>query len=143
MTLPARGTPASEFIDVFLVAAEESGDRLGAALIRALRERTGERVRFTGVGGREMATEGVASLYAIDDLPLIGFSAIPRRLPRILRLMRFTTKAVGAQRPHVLVIIDSTGFTRGIARRGGHPGPPTPVVHYRSPSVCGWRPGRR
>ena len=85
MTLPARGTPASAFIDVFLVAAEESGDRLGAALIRALRERSGERVRFTGVGGREMATEGVASLYAIDDLPLIGFSAIPRRLPRILR----------------------------------------------------------
>ncbi|HYY36217.1 MAG TPA: lipid-A-disaccharide synthase, partial [Xanthobacteraceae bacterium] len=111
---PAR---PPEFADVFLVAAEESGDRLGAALMRALRERTAGQVCFTGVGGREMAAEGVASLYPIDDLPLIGFSAIPRRLPKILRLMRFTAKAVLARRPHVFVIIDSPGFTRGIARR--------------------------
>ena len=46
---------------IFLVAAEESGDRLGAALIRTLRERTGGAARFTGVGGREMASEGVPS----------------------------------------------------------------------------------
>jgi lipid-A-disaccharide synthase len=142
MTLPAPGTPASEFVDVFLVAAEESGDRLGAALIRALRERTCGRVRFSGVGGREMAAEGIASLYPIDDLPLIGFSAIPRRLPRILRLMRFTAKAVVARRPHVLVIIDSPGFTRGIARRVRAADPTIAIVEYVSPSVWAWRPGR-
>ena len=82
---PAR--PAGS-LDVFLVAAEESGDRLGAALMRALRLRTDGRVRFAGVGGREMAAEGIASLYPIDDLPIIGFSDIPRRLPTILRRMR-------------------------------------------------------
>ena len=115
--MTARSVRPSEFLDVFLVAAEESGDRLGAALMRALRLRTEGRVRFAGVGGREMATEGIASLYPIDDLPLIGFSAIPRRIPKIWRLMRFTAKAVVARRPHVLVVIDSPGFTRGIARR--------------------------
>ena len=114
MTAPAR---PSEIVDVFLVAGEELGDRLGAALMRALRERTGGQVRFAGVGGREMAAEGVASLYPIDDLPIIGFSAIPRRLPKILRLMRLTAKTVVAKRPHVLVVIDSPGFTQGIARR--------------------------
>src|SRR5258708_18532923 len=142
MTRPGRGTRASEFIDVFLVAAEGSGDRLGAALSRALRERTGERVRFTGVGGREMATEGVASLYAIEDLPLMGFSALPGRLPRIWRLMRFTAKAVVAQRPHVRVIIDSPGFPRGIARRVRAADPTIAIVEYVSPSVWAWRPGR-
>src|SRR5262249_10429009 len=142
MTLPAPGTPASEFVDVFLVAAEESGDRLGAARVRALRERTCGGVRCTGVGGREMAAEGIASLYPIDDLPLIGFSAIPRRLPRILRLMRFTAKAVVARRPHVLVVIDSPGFTRGIARRVRAADPTIAIVEYVSPSVWAWRPGR-
>src|SRR5882724_6081131 len=93
-----------DVLDVFLVAGEESGDRLGAALMRALRERTA--VRFAGVGGREMAAEGVTSLYSIDDLPIIGFSAIPRKAPKILRLMRFTAKTVLARRPHVLVVID-------------------------------------
>src|SRR5262252_4524066 len=94
----------TRMLDVFLVAGEESGDRLGAALMRALRERTAGQVHFAGVGGREMAAEGVTSLYSIDDLPIIGFSAIPRRLPRILRLMRFTAKTVVAAHPHVLVI---------------------------------------
>ena len=66
MTAPARPMRPSEIVDVFLVAAEESGDRLGAALMRALRERTAGQVRFVGVGGREMAAEGIASLYPID-----------------------------------------------------------------------------
>ncbi len=138
----AQPMQRSEMLEVFLVAGEESGDRLGAALMRALRERTGGDVRFVGVGGREMAAEGVASLYSIDDLPIIGFSAIPRRIPRILRLMRFTAKAVVARRPHVLVVIDSPGFTRGIARRVRAADPGIPIVEYVSPSVWAWRPGR-
>jgi len=132
----------SETVDVFLVAGEESGDRLGAALMRALRERTGGQVRFVGVGGREMAAEGVASLYPIEDLPIIGFSAIPRRLPKILRLMRLTVKAVVAKRPHVLVVIDSPGFTQAIARRVRAADPTIAIVQYVSPSVWAWRPGR-
>src|SRR2546422_3697029 len=142
MSAPAPPTHPSEIVDVFLVAGEESGDRLGAALMRALRERTGGQVRFVGVGGREMAKEGIASLYPIDDLPIIGFSAIPRRLPKILRLMRFTAREVVARRPHLLIIIDSPGFTRGIARRVRAADPTIPVVEYVSPSVWAWRPGR-
>ena len=140
--MSARPTRPTESVDVFLVAAEESGDRLGGALMRALRERTEGRVRFSGVGGREMAGEGLASLYPIDDLPLIGFSAIPRRLPKILRLMRSTAKAVVERHPHVLVIIDSPGFTRGIARRVRAADPTIAIVEYVSPSVWAWRPGR-
>jgi lipid-A-disaccharide synthase len=142
MSAPAPPTHPSEIVDVFLVAGEESGDRLGAALMRALRERTGGQVRFVGVGGREMAAEGVASLYPIADLPIIGFSAIPRRLPKILRLMRLTVKAVVAKRPHVLVVIDSPGFTQGIARRVRAADPTIAIVQYVSPSVWAWRPGR-
>jgi lipid-A-disaccharide synthase len=142
MTAPARPQLPASVIDVFLVAGEESGDRLGAALMRALRERTNGQVRFAGVGGREMAMEGVASLYSIDDLPIIGFSAIPRRIPRILRLMRFTAREVVARRPHVLVVIDSPGFTRGIARRVRAADPAIAIVEYVSPSVWAWRPGR-
>ena len=131
-----------DILDVFLVAGEESGDRLGAALMRALRERTGGRVRFAGVGGRDMTAEGIASLYPIDDLPIIGFTAIPRRAPKILRLIRFTAARVVATRPHVLVVIDSPGFNRGIARRVRAGDPAIPIVEYVSPAVWAWRPGR-
>src|SRR3977135_279729 len=142
MTASAQPRPPAEIIDVFLVAGEESGERLGAALMRALRERTAGQVCFAGVGGREMAAEGVTSLYSIDDLPILGFSAIPRRIPKILRLMRFTAKAVVAKRPHVLVVIDSPGFTRGIARRVRAADPTIAIVEYVSPWVWAWRPGR-
>jgi lipid-A-disaccharide synthase len=140
--MTAQPSRPSETLDVFLVAAEESGDRLGAALIRALRDRTGGAARFSGVGGREMAAEGVASLYSIDDFSIIGFSAIPRRIPKIWSLMRFTARAVVERRPDVLVVIDSPGFTRGIARRVRAADPTIPIVEYVSPSVWAWRPGR-
>src|SRR5262249_61349527 len=99
MTAPARPMRPSEIVDVFLVAAEESGDRLGAALMRALRGRTAGQVRFVGGGGREMAAGGGASLYPIEDLPIIGFSAIPRRVAEKLRPLRFSAHAGGGQRP--------------------------------------------
>src|SRR2546422_11038739 len=142
MSAPAPPPRPSEIVDVFLVAGEASGDRLGAALMRALRERTGGQGRLVGVGGRERAAEGVASLYPIADLPIIGFSAIPRRLPKILRLMRLTVKAVVAKRPHVLVVIDSPGFTQRIARRVRAADPTAATLPNVSPS--GWaRPPRR
>src|SRR5215204_2017973 len=87
-------------LKIFLIAAEESGDRLGAELMRALLQRTHGQVRFAGVGGRAMAAEGLASLFSIDYLSIIGFTAIPRRLPEIWRRMRQTVKAVIAIRPH-------------------------------------------
>jgi lipid-A-disaccharide synthase len=56
--------------------------------------------------------------------------------------MRFTARTVVARRPHVLVIIDSPGFTRGIARRVRAADPSIAIVEYVSPSVWAWRPGR-
>jgi lipid-A-disaccharide synthase len=142
MSRQTSTTAPSSSLTLFLVAGEESGDQLGAALMRALRKCTDKELHFSGVGGREMAKEGIASLYPIDDLPLIGFSAIPRRLPGILRLMRLTAKEVVARHPDALVIIDSPGFNRGIARRVRVADPTIPIVEYVSPSVWAWRPGR-
>ncbi len=142
MTELARPDLPMATLKVFLVAAEESGDRLGADLMRALRQRAGGPVSFAGVGGRAMAAEGVTSLYSINDIPIIGFTAIPRRLPNILRRMRETVRAVVAAQPHVLVIIDSPAFTCPIARRVRARDPTIPIVEYVSPSVWAWRPGR-
>src|SRR6185503_16927675 len=102
-------------LNIFLAAAEESGDRLGAALMRALKARSN--ATFTGVGGHEMAREGVASVVPIDDLANIGFTALPLRLPAIWRHIRATGDAAIAARPDALVIIDSPDFTHRVARR--------------------------
>jgi lipid-A-disaccharide synthase len=129
-------------LEIFLVAAEESGDRLGAALMKALRQRSTAPVRFSGVGGREMAAAGLDSLFPIDDFSIIGFAAIPRRLPHIVRRMAQTVRAVLAQRPHALVIIDSPAFTLRVARYVHWFDRSIPIIDYVSPSVWAWRAGR-
>ncbi|MBB5046333.1 lipid-A-disaccharide synthase [Rhodopseudomonas rhenobacensis] len=127
---------------IFLIATEESGDRLGASLTRELRERLGEAVRFEGVGGRAMQAEGLASLFPIEELSIMGLSAVARRLPTILRHIRTAAHAALQAAPDVLVIIDSPDFTHRVARRVRARDPSIPIVNYVSPTVWAWRPGR-
>jgi lipid-A-disaccharide synthase len=132
----------SHGLTVHLVAAEESGDRLGAALMHALTRLCQGSIRFAGVGGREMTAAGLTSLFPIDDLAIFGFLAIPRRLPMILRRIRQAATAIAAARPDALVIIDSPDFTHRVARRVRAAAPEVPIINYVSPSVWAWRPGR-
>jgi lipid-A-disaccharide synthase len=129
-------------LSLFIVAAEESGDALGGALIRALQARHEGALTFAGVGGHAMAAAGVKSLFAIDQLSIVGIAAIPRRLPMILRRIRETADAIVAARPDALVIIDSPDFTHRVARRVRRAAPEIPIIDYVSPTVWAWRPGR-
>lgn len=127
---------------VFLIATEESGDRLGGALMKVIRQRLGDAVQFLGVGGRAMAGEGLDSLFPIEELSIIGLTAVLRQAPKILRLIRQTAAAAVDASPDVLVIIDSPDFTHRVARRVRARDPAIPIVDYVSPSVWAWRPGR-
>jgi lipid-A-disaccharide synthase len=127
---------------IFLVATEESGDRLGAALMKVLRQRLGDAVQFEGVGGRAMTREGLNPLFPIEELSIMGFSAVVTQLPKILRLIRHTVDAVIAATPDMLVIIDSPDFTHRVARRVRARDASIPIIDYVSPTVWAWRPGR-
>jgi lipid-A-disaccharide synthase len=139
-------TPAPARADIgrkiFLIATEESGDRLGANLMKVLRQRLGDAVQFEGVGGRAMAREGLASLFPIEELSIIGLAAVVKQLPKILRLIKQAATAVTEASPDILVIIDSPDFTHRVARRVRASDPRIPIVDYVSPSVWAWRPGR-
>jgi lipid-A-disaccharide synthase len=128
--------------NIFLIATEESGDRLGASLMKVLRQRLGGAVRFEGVGGRSMAREGLTSLFPIEELSIMGLASVVKQLPMILRRIRKTADAVTQASPDVLVIIDSPDFTHRVARRVRARDPAIPIIDYVSPSVWAWRPGR-
>ena len=127
---------------IFLIATEESGDRLGASLMKVLRQRLGDGVRFEGIGGRAMASEGLTSLFPIEQLSIMGLAAVVKQLPMILRKIRETAEAVMQASPDILVIIDSPDFTHRVARRVRARNPAIPIIDYVSPSVWAWRPGR-
>ena len=127
---------------IFLIATEESGDRLGANLMKVLRQRLGDAVRFEGVGGQSMAREGLTSLFPIEQLSIMGLAAVVKQLPKIMGLIRQTAAAVTGAAPDILVIIDSPDFTHRVARRVRGSDPSIPIIDYVSPSVWAWRPGR-
>jgi lipid-A-disaccharide synthase len=124
-----------------LIAAEESGDALGGALMAALREQ-GASFAFSGVGGRTMAQQGLTSPFDTADLSIIGLTSIPGRLPLILRRIREAADAVIAARPDALIIIDSPDFTHRVARRVRKRAPDVPIFNYAPPTVWAWRPWR-
>lgn len=110
--------------------------------MKVLRQRLGDAVRFQGVGGKAMAREGLASLFPIEELSIVGLAAVVKQLPKILRLIRETAGAVTEAAPDVLVIIDSPDFTHRVARRVRARDPTIPIIDYVSPSVWAWRQGR-
>ncbi len=139
--MPPRAT-ADMGRKIFLIATEESGDRLGANLMKVLRQRLGDAVLFEGIGGRAMAREGLESLFPIEELSIIGLAAVVTQLPKILGLIKETAAVVIEASPDVLVIIDSPDFTHRVAKRVRSSDPRIPIVDYVSPSVWAWRPGR-
>jgi lipid-A-disaccharide synthase len=134
------GIPANRELRIWLVAAEASGDRLGAGLMRALRKRRAT-IGFAGVGGPEMAAEGVRSLFSMTD-SIIGLAPILPAMFSILRRIRQTADAVVAENPDALVIIDSAAFTHRVARRVRARAPGIKILDYVSPQIWATRPGR-
>jgi lipid-A-disaccharide synthase len=126
---------------IFLVAAEPSGDELGADLVRVLKARD-PWLEFAGVGGRAMAQAGVASAFDIADLAILGLVEGLRAYPRVVRRAQETAEAAHAFDPDVCVLIDSWGFTLRVAQRLRLETPRARLVKYVGPQVWATRPGR-
>lgn len=124
-----------------LVAAEASGDALGAGLARALREKLGE-VRLVGVGGSAMAREGVVSPFDIAPLSVLGLLEGLMAYPRVVARADDTAALAAREKPDIAVLIDSWGFTLRVAHRLRRQDPKLPIVKYVGPQVWATRPGR-
>lgn len=127
---------------IFVIAGEPSGDALGAALIRALRERAGAGLRIAGIGGEQMREEGVVSLVPLSELAVAGLAEILPHAPRLLRRIGETVAAIRAMRPDAVVTIDSSGFCWRVAHGLRRHGERMPLIAYVAPMVWAWRPGR-
>ncbi len=133
---PAPG-PAAPLI--YLVAGEQSGDAIGARLMAALRARC-PGLRFAGIGGDAMQAAGLVPLFPMHELALMGLFEILPRLRQLRRRLAETAADITAQRPAVVVTIDSPGFTLRLLRAIAPLG--IPRAHYVAPQVWAWRESR-
>jgi len=133
---------ASDSTFIFIVAGEPSGDVLGGALIAALRQRTGGRLKVAGIGGERMREQGLDSLVPLADLAIMGVAEVLPRARVIMRRVRETVTAVRAMHPDAVVTIDSSGFSWRVAHALRRRGETLPLIHYVAPMVWAWRAGR-
>lgn len=136
--LPAR--PAR----ILVSAVEPSGDVLGAALIRELRalapSRAPQGLVVSGIGGADMAAEGVESAFPIERLSVMGLTDAVRALPEAMRRARDLARL--AQGADAAVLIDSWGFHALAAKRIRALAPSVRLIKYVAPQVWASRPKR-
>ena len=124
---------------VAIVAGEASGDLLGAALVRAVRERF-PGTEFYGIAGPKMLAAGATTLVPMEKLAVRGYVEALRSLPELLRIRADLAARLAADRPDLFIGVDAPDFNLGLEARLKRAGIPT--VHYVSPSIWAWRAGR-
>jgi lipid-A-disaccharide synthase len=124
---------------VAIVAGEASGDLLGAALIKALKERWPD-IEFYGIAGPKMIAEGARAIYPSEKLAVRGYVEVAKHLREIVGIRSGIYREIVRDRPALFIGIDAPDFNLGLEARLKGVGIPT--VHYVSPSLWAWRPER-
>jgi len=122
-----------------LLAGEASGDILGASLVSELHQRHPD-LSLSGIGGPLLIEQGLASLYPMDRLAVMGLVEPLKRLPELLRIRADVFQQQSEWRPDCFMGIDSPDFNLTLERRLRQQG--QTCAHLVSPSVWAWRPNR-
>ena len=122
-----------------ILAGEASGDAHGARVAREIRRRW-PGVDMVGLGGGGMAGAGVRLLAELDELAVMGFVEVLRRLPFFRRLERRLAGLLREKPPDLVIPIDYPGLNLRITAHAAGLG--IPVLYYIGPQVWAWKAGR-
>ncbi|PJZ24331.1 lipid-A-disaccharide synthase [Leptospira hartskeerlii] len=125
---------------VFMIlAGEHSGDLLGAEVLKELKKHDPE-LTFFGIGGPRMLEEGFDSIENMEELSVIGFTAVLFKYKFLKALMdRLVEEAVARSCTHA-ILVDYPGFNLRLAARLKELG--IKVIFYVSPQLWAWNFGR-
>ncbi|MGE5177590.1 MAG: hypothetical protein ACM3PF_00705, partial [Bacteroidota bacterium] len=127
------------FPRLVIAAGDPSGDRLGAALLAALRAR-GVRVEAAGLAGPALRSVGIEPVAAMESVAVMGFAEVIRHLPAIRRARAALLERLARDKDALFLPIDSPGLNLGLARAARRLG--RRVVYYVLPQVWAWNYGR-
>ncbi len=126
---------------IMIIAGETSGDALGADLMQALKQQNSD-VLVTGIGGPKMTEQGMASIFPMSEIAVMGLKEILPRLPELFKRVDEAVEHALASEPDVMVLIDSPEFNHRVAKRVKAQRPEIKILCYVAPHVWAWRRGR-
>ena len=127
---------------IFIIAGEDSGDKLGSAIIHSLREKLDNPPSFVGIGGTAMTNHGLNSIFLMSELSVMGFIEIAYNYKNLKKRLDQTVSAILDEKPDILLTIDSPEFCFRVAKKIKVVNKSIPIVHYVAPTVWAWRPKR-
>lgn len=138
-------TMRNKKIKVFIIAGEVSGDVLGARIIEQMRDGA----EFVGIGGENMTRAGLASIFPMSDLAVMGIIEVAAHARTLTRRIRQTVDEIIRTRPDIVLTIDSPGFARSVVSNIKKSAAGRELIknglrfhHFVAPQVWAWRPGR-
>ena len=127
---------------IFIIAGEDSGDKLGSAIIDSLREAFDGSINFVGIGGNGMMNRGLDSIFPMSDLSVMGLVEIALQYRNLKNRLNQTIQSILDEKPDILLTIDAPEFCFRVAKKIKLSNKNIPIAHYVAPSVWAWRPKR-
>ena len=121
------------------MAGEVSGDMHAAKLIREVNA-LDARVEWWGIGGDEMAGEGVELLSHVRDMAVLGISEVLMRYRFFKRVFNELVQATQERKPDLILLVDYPGFNLRFAEKIRSLN--IRCVYYISPQVWAWKSSR-
>ena len=119
-----------------IVAGEPSGDLIAARVLAGLKQ-ADPSVLTEGVGGPQLAAQGVNIWHPMHALSVFGYVDALKRLPTLVRTYNDLKKKWLSDHPEIFLGVDAPDFNLRLEHRLKSAGIPT--VHFVGPSIWAWR----
>ncbi len=126
---------------IFILTGEASGDKLASEVIKDLKK-INSNVEFLSVGGENLQSLGIKSIYNLKEITYLGFTNVILNLFKINKKINETAKAIIDYNPDILFTVDSPDFTLRVAEKIKKINSKIKTIHYVAPQVWIWREGR-
>ena len=126
---------------IFILTGEASGDKLASTVIEKIQKGNND-VKFLSVGGSNLASLGINSIFDIEQITYMGFTSVLLNIFKIKKKIDMTVKEIIKFDPDILFSVDSPDFTLRVAEKIKKIHPNIKTIHYVAPQVWIWREGR-
>lgn len=124
---------------IYIIAGEDSGDKLGSAIIDGLNNILDTPPIYVGIGGNGMKSRGLESIFPMSDLSVMGFIEIFLQYKNLKERIKQTIISILDEKPDIVLTIDAPEFCFRVAKKIKSLNSDIPIVHYVAPSVWAWR----